>query len=742
MALLKNLKDFIFEDDSQQSINTKESTSTNELQQKSKQPKRTNAIRDIKAAIIRNLGLLTFTDYNREAFIAPEYNLEEIRNASEADSYIKMSLMKYSYLIYKAGWTVKGDDDTVAYINQRFRMMSFATGKPMDILFQEVADDMVRYSNAFLVKARVDSIPGIKAKPIFDEKKVVGGYYRVDPSSIIIERDKTGNVKRYRQGHGENERYFKPSDIIHFYMDRDANNAFGTPRILAALEDVQLLRKIEGNIVSLIYRFSRPIFHWKIGIPEQGFQATDPEIKEAEREAERMTYESMIITNEKTDIKAIGAEGTALSAEGYLKYFEERVFTALGVSATQMGRGSDKSSADSMDEQVHDVVKYIQRILATFYENYMISELLLEGGYNPILKEEDMVTYEFEEISLETKIKKENHEMTRYQGNITTLDEARRKMGMKDAPEDEERLYKNLIEKTSRIAEIDATYKHQKEMQDKTLAAQKEAAKAAASSNNNSSSQSTGTTGGGSKKPKTTKSSSPNKDAANKNQPENQHGKTSVKVKESLDTQEGFDIKGCTKKNSEKEFKLIFKKYEDLRNDIKENEDIDLIMPISKESISSEIIKHVNTYSMNGITDALNEIEKLGRYKAYPSTTPDLFDFYDEVQTNIESLLKEIKSKIKSEEKDIDAVFDTYQYRVRFITDYVIRKAYWYSFIKTAASCDIEKAYVLFNSESDQKNIKKDVINTKAFSYEEIPAYHSFCNCEVTLDKKKYDKQK
>lgn len=739
MALLKNLKDYFTEGESK---NAKESMDTSKMQQQNKS-KKNSAIRDIKSAIIRNLGILTFTSYNREAFIAPEYNLEEIRNASEADSYIKMAHMKYSYLIYKAGWTLKGKDQAVEYINQRFRMMSFATGKPMDILFQEVADDMVRYSNAFLVKARVDSIPGISAKPIFENSKVVGGYYRVDPASIVIERDKSGNVKRYRQGYGDNERYFKPADMMHFYMDRDANNAFGTPRILAALEDVQLLRKIEGNIVSLIYRFSRPIFHWKIGIPQQGLQATDPEIKEAQREAERMTYESMIITNEKTEIKAVGAEGTALSAEGYLKYFEERVFTALGVSATQMGRGSDKSSADSMDEQVHDVVKYIQRILATFYENFMISELLLEGGFNPIINEEDMITYEFEEISLETKIKKENHEMVRYQGNITTLDEARRKMGMKDAPEDEERLYKNLIEKNSRIAEIDATYQHQKEMQDKTLAAQKETARISASSSSSSSSKSSkGTTGGGSTKPKTTKSSGPNKDAQNKNTPENQHGKTSVKVKESIDTQEALDIKGCTVKNAEKEFKQIFKKYDDLRNDIKGKEDIDLIMPISKESISSEIIKQINTYSLQGIADALKEVEKVKHYTTYPSTTPDLYDFYDEVNNNIESLLKEIKTKIKTEEKDVDVVFDTYQYRVRFIVDYVIRKAYWYSFIKTASACDVEEAYVLFNSESDKKKIKDDIINTSAFSYEEIPAYHSFCDCQVTLDKEKYKKHK
>ena len=102
MALLKNLKDYFTEGESK---NAKESMDTSKMQQQNKS-KKNSAIRDIKSAIIRNLGILTFTSYNREAFIAPEYNLEEIRNASEADSYIKMAHMKYSYLIYKAGWTL------------------------------------------------------------------------------------------------------------------------------------------------------------------------------------------------------------------------------------------------------------------------------------------------------------------------------------------------------------------------------------------------------------------------------------------------------------------------------------------------------------------------------------------------------------------------------------------------------------------------------------------------------------
>ena len=166
-----------------------------------------------------------------------------------------------------------------------------------------------------------------------------------------------------------------------------------------------------------------PLYQWIVGLPEAGMQATEPEILKAQREIEMSTLDGIVVTNERTNIKAIGAEGTALNAEGYLKYFEERCFAALGVSASQMGRGGAKQDADSMEAQIHDTVKYIQRILAIFIQEEILNELLLEGGYNPILEEKDIVTYEFEEISLETKVKKENHEMLKWQGNLTTSDE-------------------------------------------------------------------------------------------------------------------------------------------------------------------------------------------------------------------------------------------------------------------------------------------------------------------------------
>lgn len=662
----------------------------------------------MKDFMVKAVGGILHQSDARERFKRPEYNLWEIKEASEADSYIKISFSKYSHLIYKAGATLKGEDSRVAYLEKRFRIMSFATQKPIEILFQEIADDLIKYSNAFVIKKRIDSIPGMKLNPVLADK-IVGGYFRVDPASIKIKRDKNGNVLKYEQGYGDNKKEFFPKDVVHFYIDKDANNAFGTPRIIAALEDVKLLRKIEGNITALIYRFSMPLYQWIVGLPQPGMQGTDPEIAKAQREVENSTLDGIVITNERTTIKSIGAEGTALNAEGYLKYFEARVFSALGVSASQMGRGGSKQDADSMEAQVHDTVKYIQRIMSIFIREFILSELLLEGGYNPIINEEDIVNYEFEEISLETKVKKENHEMLKYQSNLTTINESRRKMGMKDDVDDESKLYKNYIETNARLKEIDRTAEHQMEL-----------AKQNAKNSESNSTTKSGSSSTGNKSPRSSKSSSPNKSVSSNNRPRNQHGTTSVKIKESFDEE-----------TNQKELKKIYKIYKEACNDIENDEPIDMILPLTAETLCTMFNRIVDNNSSMAIVDAIKEISKINKIAAkMPNEKIVLTSFYEEIDDNIKGLLKLIEKDL-SEDKDVEEVFNKYEYRLRFLEDYIARKAYWYSYIKTGAFSGIKQAYIKFSSEKDAKG-RDSIIDTEAFSVDNIPAYHSFCNCEVT----------
>lgn len=383
-------------------------------------------------------------------FSSPDVDFSEIKDAINGDSYIKMAIAKYSQLIFKAGYNIVGSNDAAAeYLRGRLRMMSFMTSIPMDVLFQQTTDDLVAYSNAFWVKSRqpMTNIGGLQAKGVLDTNPVCG-YFRMDPATVTIKRDKNGTIKQYQQESGNNKKTFKPTDVIHFYIDKAGGAAFGTPRITAALEDVKLLRKIEGNVLNLIYRFAIPIYQMKIGIPQAGFMATDKEIKEAKTEVEKMASDGVLVTNERTDFKAIGAEGQALDATGYLSYFEKRVFSALNMSEAMMGRGGSKQDADSMEEQVHDTVKYIQSRFSIFMREMVFNELLLEGGYNPIMNETDIVEFQFNEINNETRVKMETHALNQFQGNTITFEEMRQRIGMRADNVDESRLYTNMIQHT------------------------------------------------------------------------------------------------------------------------------------------------------------------------------------------------------------------------------------------------------------------------------------------------------
>ena len=100
----------------------------------------------------------------------------------------------------------------------------------------------------------------------------------------------------------------------------------------------------------------------------------------------------------------------------------------------------------------------------------------------------------------------------------------------------------------------------------------------------------------------------------------------------------------------------------------------------------------------------------------------------------LQQLLKDIKRRIKSNRDPVyvTSVFETLKYRLRFLLEFILPKVYWYSYVKTGAHYGIDKAYIRFNGSEDAENHPAE-INPKAFSVEEIPAYHSFCNCKVSF---------
>ena len=657
--------------------------------------------------------------------------MDEVHAAAQVDSYIHTAIRKYSELFLKAGYAFKGmNDDAVTYLEQRLRIMSYTSDNAFDLLLRETANDLMEYSNAFWIKTRVDSIPYVKAKGILESGECVGGYFRVDPRQMRIKFDKNGNVSGYQQVTPSNkDKKFDVNDVIHFTFDREAGSQWGKPYWLPVLDDIRALRSIEGNATTLCWRYAIPMIHAQVGLAKDGLYGTRKEIEDTQRVIERTPTDGLLVTNERVNLKAIGVEGNALDISPYLTYYENRVFTGLNVSQAMMGRGGSKQDADSMEEQVHNAVKDDQATFAIQFQHEVITELLLEGGFNPILNEDDIVNLEFNEINLDTKVKVENHEINLYHSNAITFEEMRNSIGYKNNNVDEKRLYSNMIEQKNALEQIEVNHENAIELaklnSDLTMKQNEQAAELSStdtdidtenepdsdqqSQNNIQTSTSTTSsrqyakknTGNG----KNVTTGRTNNAVKNTDSPQNQHGTFSAKIKEM------------------KESVIL----DMLSDEIQSKQDLEAV----KEKTQSIIRDSVNTGSIAGAKTALDDIEP-DKDHDFPKLAPQNTILESYIKKNLNRCFQDITDNIGNT-TDRDGArksFCAQKYRLDSLSDFAYRKAFWYSYVKTCESHGVKQVRVVCREESrHRKEHHGKIINVNQFSINDIPGYSTNCRC-------------
>lgn len=375
----------------------------------------------------------------RGAFQPGEYDLAEVGRVEDTDSYVRQAFNKKVGLMFKEGWDLGGPNlRTIKYIKTRLAQIVAATRTPTNTLFRDIGSALVRKSNSFLIKVRKTEASGGKVRREPGKEvplKPVAGYF-IAPAETM-EFELSGNrISRWRQKMPNGDvKHHMPRDVIHIFCDRKEGFVFGTPILVPVMDDVRALRKIEENVEMLVYQHIFPLFHYKVGTPEMPAgidEAGRREIDVVKQEIQFMPSEGGIVTPERHEITAIGAEGRALRADSYLEHFKKRVFSGLGVSAVDMGEGetANRATADNMSRNMVDSVKDLQQLIEDAVNEFIIKELLLESTFGvSVLDEDNIVTLKFKEVDLEAKTKKESHAVDMYVKNAIDHDEMRRVLG-------------------------------------------------------------------------------------------------------------------------------------------------------------------------------------------------------------------------------------------------------------------------------------------------------------------------
>lgn len=675
--------------------------------------------RDPKAIQVKRVGYqLMQGSGGSDSFEAPLADLSLIETAIDRDSYIQQTMMKYSELIFKSGWHFKGkNEQALIYLRLRLEMMAAATNTPTELLFQNIADDIVRYANCFLVKARAKGgqglPPGLAALPVPPSKDPVGGYYILPAKTITISRDKNGTVTKYRQEvEGADKPVdFRPEDIVHIVVNRPTGRPFGNPWIAPVLEDVRLLRKVEENAGLLLYRHIFPLLAYTVGLDKPGYEASDDELIELQSVIENMPTDGAILLPERHKIEAVNI--STIDGKPYLDYFEQRVFTGLGMSQVDMGRGdtANRNTADAMSGIKADRVKGWQKALQTQIDKYIIDEILIEGGFDPLVNEEFDVSFVFEEIEQEQKIARENHAILKWNSNIATWEETRIELGY-DPAADEGRLQFAMIGMA--VAEHGA----------------KLAADTAA-------------------------------ETQNKNAPANQNGSRSAPKKstesllESVFNHISIERYSALQESLHSSYRLLESDTLDVMEAFMQKQEFPMSEPtqwlssvyFSKEKMIRSIQQSTKAALSEGVVKARKDMGR-DTYPAvnYSSSMKTIRRYAEE---SLDSFEKSLKSTLSSKLQNcsnreqallaVKGVFQSLQHRLNFISKVTLAKAYNFGYALALMKYGESHAHSHYEGSCMSCQEKaKDLITLQQFSsldeiaiFYRIPPWHPNCECEV-----------
>jgi hypothetical protein len=396
--------------------------------------------------------------YSRTNFEPSPYDFNRIIQAVDTDSYVKQSMAKYKELFWKEGWQIVGENpEAVQYLYQRIDFMEMAMKRPFEEFLIEVSDQLFKFANAFIVKARGDISEYFPSQlePVNASQTVVG-YYLIPTEQVRILRDRHNRPKSYQQQ--TDPLTYAPTDkdpvwtaerVVHMHFDKKTGRAFGTPFLSNVLDDIVALRQMEEDIQNLVHRELFPLYKYRIGTPEQ--PAEPEEISRAASEIENMRAEGGLILPHRHDIEVVGSQGAALDAQNYLDHFKERVAVGLGVAPHHLGmvmNGGNRSVTERLDTALYDKIKQYQKIFAEMVRVHVFNEILLEGGFDPFVNPHDegvsdRCYFKFKEIDVDTQVKKETHIIQKYVNSVITLPEARAELGV-DPDYNEEELFPSI----------------------------------------------------------------------------------------------------------------------------------------------------------------------------------------------------------------------------------------------------------------------------------------------------------
>lgn len=410
---------------------------------------------------------------NRKRFVANSgYNMQRMVNAYETETFIARVIDQYIVSVLQRGWDWVGSDPkAVTYIKKRIYEMEIVSGKTFRSVLSKSINQALLQGNIFVSKLRnikassgkrwtrfdgktynpiasfdIQDTVAMRIRYDHDKNKPINYYQSKtstygDDDTLVYSSGVSSGRMNFRKLLGRPKKSndtvtWSPDDMVHIKFHSMPGKVWAMPPFQPVLEDILALREIEESIQLLVYQYGHIFLHGTVDMLNA--EEKQAEINDIIYKLERMAGNGAIVTGNETQFKAIGAEGKAIRAEGYLNYFQQRVLAGLYTSSIAMGQGetSNRNTADFVDKQKQEVTKDIQNVIINGLQS-IFDEFLYESGVSIDYVHKNRVSLWFPDPDITNKIKIEQHAMLMYQSNCITEQEMREAIGKKPIEESE-----------------------------------------------------------------------------------------------------------------------------------------------------------------------------------------------------------------------------------------------------------------------------------------------------------------
>lgn len=420
--------------------------------------------------------------YGWTGTIVPEYDMREPMAIYDTEPYFKRAVTRRLDLAFRNGFKIlSAREKDARYTRKRIAAYEFVFGRKFDNLLKGILFNLFTTANCFVVKLRKAGPEGAGVPKKEGRKTPIAGF-SIIPSHQIFPYLINGKIDHWRHFFetGRPFQRIENDDLYHFELDRKPGHIYATPRTVGVREDIFALRRLEENIELLFVNHLFPLFHVKVGTPEA--ECTygpngESEVDLIKFQIENMPKEGVFTTDERVEVKVIGAEGNSLDFKELISHYKSRIFTGLGVSAIDMGEGADatRATADNVSQNLKDSIKADLDMFAGQLQLTIFKDWFLEANYSTSVPEAVASTYiKFAEIDLDNLIKWQNHILQLFNGHLLTEPEARGEISQKPIkgsekkdPNDRSLLHYNLHV-------VDLVWQTEKAKQQENLKAQQE----------------------------------------------------------------------------------------------------------------------------------------------------------------------------------------------------------------------------------------------------------------------------